>query len=115
MEFLSTMTLCHIIGLSACAPLWKIAHKNVKNLSTKKEGYHACVSYLNLIQNKAFKDKIDRCMSHQFDEKISASLKKTLNQDNIHFIDLIVFYKNTKSLILNVLVVVVYCLIKKYV
>ena len=41
-------------------------------LSTKKEVYQfqvACISYLNLRQNKEFKEKIDKCLSQQFDKK----------------------------------------------
>ena len=35
----NTMHLCHILSLSARAPLWKMAHKKMNNLSTKKEVY----------------------------------------------------------------------------
>ena len=28
--------LYHIINLSACVPLWKMAHKKMNNMSTKK-------------------------------------------------------------------------------
>ena len=45
--------VCHILSLSACAPLWKMAHKKVNNLSTKKGFYQfqvACVLYLKLRQ-----------------------------------------------------------------
>ena len=51
--------LCRILSLSARAPLWKIARKKVNIFSMRKEDYQfrvACVSYLNLKQNKAFKE-----------------------------------------------------------
>ena len=56
------MILIHIISLSARANIWKMARKKVNNLSINKEFYQfkvACVSYLNLKQDKEFKEKID--------------------------------------------------------
>ena len=72
-------------------------------LSTKKEVYQfqvACISYLNLRQNKEFKEKIDKCLSQQFDKKKSASMRKTLEQDSTNFITLMMFYENSKTLII---------------
>ena len=53
----------HIISLIYRAPLWKMTLNKVNNFSTEKEVYKfqvACVSYLNLKQNKALKKKIDK-------------------------------------------------------
>ena len=69
----------------------------------------SCVSYLNLKQNKALKEQIDQCLSHQFDEKTSASMREALQHNSDNAIDLIMFYENRKSIILKVLGVVVYC------
>ena len=66
------MPLLHILSLSARVSLWKMSHKKVKNFSTNKEVYQfqvACVSNLNLKQNKVFKEKVDKCLSNQFDGK----------------------------------------------
>ena len=114
----NTMHLIHILGLSDCAPLWKMSRKNVNNWSTKKEVHQfkvACVSYMNLIQSKAFKEQIYKCMSHQFDEKITATMRKTIKHNSTREIYLIMYYKNGKSLIFKVLGVFVYCFIEKYV
>ena len=57
----------------------------MKDISTNNEVYQfiaSCVSYPKLRQNKAFKEKIDKCLSHQFDEKTSASIRGKLKQDN---------------------------------
>ena len=84
----------------------------------KKEVYLfqvACVSYLNLKQNKAFREKIDKCLSHQFDEKMTASMRKILKHNSTRSISLIIFYEKKKSLIFKVLGVTVYCFIDKYV
>ena len=43
----STMPLCHIFNLSGHAYLWKMAHKKVKNFSTKKEDYQFQVGYVS--------------------------------------------------------------------
>ena len=78
----NTMNIIQIICLSAHALLWEIARKKVNKFSTKKEFYQfqvACVSYLNLKQNKALKEKIDKCLSNQFDVKTSAHTRKKLN------------------------------------
>ena len=93
-----------------------MAHKTVNQLFMKKEYYQfqvACVSYLNLKQNKPFKEQVDKFLSNQFDVTTSQQMRKTLKQDNNCFIDLIMFYENRKSLIFDVLVVVVYCFIDK--
>ena len=95
-----------------------MAHKKAKNLSTNKEVYQfqvACVLYINLEQNKAFKEKIDKFLFTQFCGKTSEHMSKTLKHDSTHVIDLIIFYENRKSLIFKVLGVVVYCFILKYV
>ena len=63
------MPLCHILSLSVRANISKMARNKVNNLSTKKEVYQfkvECVSYLNLRQNKALKEQIDKHLSHQF-------------------------------------------------
>ena len=63
----STMPLCHIFNLSGHAYLWKMAHKKVNNLSTKKEYYQFQVpylSYLNLKQNKEFKEQAQILLSN---------------------------------------------------
>ena len=67
----NTNTICCILSLSDRAPLWKMARKKVRNISMKNEVYQfqvACVSYMSLRQNNAFKYQIDNCMSHQSDE-----------------------------------------------
>ena len=79
-----------------------MARKKVKNFYTKKEYYqfHAgYLSYLNLKQNKSFKEEVDKCLSSRFDSKTSTQMKKTLKQDNTRVIALIMFDKNRKSLI----------------
>ena len=73
------------------------------------------MSYLNLRQNKAFKEKFYKCLSHQFNEKITASMRKTLQQDSTFINDVIVLYNDKKALVFKDLVVVVYCFIEKYV
>ena len=65
----NTNTLCHILSLSDCAPIWKMARKKVS-----KEDYQfkvPCVSYINLRPNKAFKEKFDNYFSNQFYTKNS--------------------------------------------
>ena len=65
-KFCNTISLYHIINLSASAPIWKMACKKVNDLFTKKEDYQfqvGCVSYFNLKQNKAIKEKFDKCLS----------------------------------------------------
>ena len=105
MKFYNTDPLCHIFNLSACESLWKIARKKVNNLSANKEFYQfqvACVSYLILKQSKAFKERIDRCLSTQFDGKTPAHIRKKLKHKSTCAIDLIMFYKNSKLLISKV-------------
>ena len=72
-----------IISLSIRAPLWKNSHNKVDNLLTNKEVYQfqdACVSYLNIKQNKVFMEQIDKCLSTQFYWKTSAHMRKHLNR-----------------------------------
>ena len=70
------INLCHILNLSACAPLSKMSCKKV----TKKEdnqfqvGY---VSYLNF-KKKEFKEQVDKFLSYQFDSKTSTKIRRTL-------------------------------------
>ena len=112
------MFIVHILILSANEPLWQMERKKVKDLSTNKEFYQfkfACVSYLNLKQKKAFKKKVDKCLSTQFYGKTSAYFRKTLKCDSAHAIALIMLYENSKSPIFKVLGVAVYCFIEKYV
>ena len=73
------------------------------------------MSYLNLSQNKSFKQKINKCMSQKFDGKTSAHMRKTLKYYNNCAISLIMSYNNRKSLIFKLLVVVAYLFIDKYV
>ena len=90
----------------------------MKNFSTDKEVYQfqvACVSYIYLKQNKAFKEQIDKCLSTKFDIKTSARMIKRLKHDCTHSIALIMFYENRTSFILKVLGVVVYCFNDQYV
>ena len=64
-QVFNTIRLCYILRLSACEPIWKIAHKKASNFYRKKEVYKfqvACVSYLNLNQNKVLKEKIGKCL-----------------------------------------------------
>ena len=47
-----------------------MAHNKANNLSTKKEDYKfncSGVSYLNLKQNKSFKEKVGKCLYNKFD------------------------------------------------
>ena len=107
----NTMPLCHVLSLNTRAPIWKMERKKVKFFSTKKQVYQlqvACVSYLNLIENKEFKEKIDKHLTQKFDVKNSEQTRKTPKQDNTHIVALIMFYKNRESLIFKVLGVVVY-------
>ena len=46
---------------------------------------------------------------------MSQQIRKTTKQDNINFIDIIMFYKIRKSTIFKVLSIFVYCFIEKYV
>ena len=58
-----------------------MARRKVNNFSTDKEVYKsqvACVSYLNLNQNTALKEKFYKCLSTQFDSKTSAHIRKRL-------------------------------------
>ena len=76
-----------------------MSHKKVNNFSTKKEDYKfqvSCVSYMNLEKNKTLKDQVDKCLYNQFDVTTSQQMSKTLQQDNTHDIDLIMFYNNRK-------------------
>ena len=85
----------HIISLIYRAPLWKMTLNKVNNFSTEKEVYKfqvACVSYLNLKQNKAFKDKIIKCLPQHFDVITSQHMRKTLKQEKLCVIALIVWY-----------------------
>ena len=69
LKFCNSFPLCCIINRRNHAPLWNIPNKKVKKNSTKKEDYEfqvGCVSYLNLEQNKAFKDKFDKCLYSKF-------------------------------------------------
>ena len=114
----NTMSLCHILRLSAGAPFWKEACKKVNNFSIRKVVYQfqvVGVSYLNLRQNNVFRDKIDNCLSQQLDVKMSQQIRRTLKQESTFIIALIMLYENRKSLILKVLGVVVCCFIEKYV
>ena len=65
------------------------------------------MSYPNLKQNKTFKEKVDYCVSSKSYPENSTQIRKTLKQDNIHDVALIMFYNNRKLIILNVLSVVV--------
>ena len=70
---------------------------------------------LNYTQNKELKEKIDKYLSNQFYGKKPAHMRKTIKHESTCDIALIMFYENRKSLIFNVLGVVVYCFIEKYV
>ena len=105
------MNLVHIISLSYRATLWQKEHNKVKNASTNKEVYQFQVSYvlyLKLKQNKAFIEKIYKCLYHKFDEKTPASMRKTLKYGSNRAIAQTMFYENRKSIILKVLGVVMY-------
>ena len=74
------MPICYIISLSYHATLCQMACKKVNDLSKEKEEYQfevACVSYLNLKQNKAFKEDVDKCLSYQFYVKASLQMSVT--------------------------------------
>ena len=89
----------------------EMARKMVNDFSTKKEYYQSqvgCVSYLNIKQNKAPKEKLYQCLSSQFYSKMSIKMSKNLKHDNNSVIALILFYNKRKLLILKVLGVVVY-------
>ena len=61
----------------------------MNNLFTKKEVYQfkvAFVSYLKLKQNRALKEKIDKCLSHHFDRKTPAITRTTFKQDSTRVI-----------------------------
>ena len=73
------------------------------------------MSYINLKQNKAFREKIYKCLSTQFDGKKSSYMRKTLKHNMARDIARIMFYDKSKSLIFKVLVVFVYCFIDKHV
>ena len=109
--------LFHIISLSDSSPLSKMSCKKVNNISMKKEVYKfkfICVSYINLIQNKALKEQIDKCMYQKIDGKISEHMRKTIKNDSTRETNLIMFHENSNSLIFKVLGVVVYLFIEEY-
>ena len=90
----NTTPLVHIIRLSDCAPLWIMSHKKVKTFSTNKEFYQfqvVYVPYLNLSQNKAFKDQIDKCLPNKFYGKTPAHMRRTLKHSSNCAIALIMF------------------------
>ena len=112
------MSLCHILSLCARAPIWKMVRKKVNIFSMKKEYYQfqvACLSYMNLKNNKAFKEQVDKCLPNQFDVTTSKHIMKTPKQYHTRVIDLIIFYNDSKSLIFNELGVFVHFFIEKYV
>ena len=56
-----------------------MAHNKANNLSMKKEDYKfkfSGVSYLNLKQNKSFKEQIDKCLYQQFDVRTPKLTRK---------------------------------------
>ena len=88
----NTMPLVHLLSLSAREPLWKISHKKVRNVLTNEEVYQfkvSCVSYPNLKQNQAFKEKIGKYLSTQINGKTSAHIGKTLKNESTCAISLI--------------------------
>ena len=71
-KFCNSIPIYHIINMSACAPIRHMARKKVNNLSMKKEEYQfkfGRMSYLDLKQNKVFKEKVYKCLSYKFDPK----------------------------------------------
>ena len=86
-----------------------MARKKVKHLSTKNKSYifqAACVKYITLKQNKAFKEKVYRFFSTKFDVAGFIKMRKTLKQHNTHVIALLMLYANKNSLLFKFLVVV---------
>ena len=66
------------------------------------------IYYPNLKQNREFKEKVERCLYLQFFTKTSAKKRKTMKHYNTCVIDILMFYDNTRFLIIKVLGVVVY-------
>ena len=64
--FLNSTSLCRIFNISDHAPRWNMSRKNLKDGSKRMEKYLfqvGCMSYPNLKQNMAFKEKDERCLS----------------------------------------------------
>ena len=100
----NTIPLLHIIILSNNAHPWKMAQEKVNTLPTNKEVYqsqNACVSYLNTKQRMHSMRKLMNICSNNFMLERHNKQTKTLKPDNYHVIDLIVFYKNRRSLIVG--------------
>ena len=61
-KFCNSFPLCHILNMSDCVPLWSMACKKMNNVSKRTEEYQLEVRgmlYLNLKQNKAFKEQVE--------------------------------------------------------
>ena len=109
--FFYPIYLCYIMIISDHAPFCHRARNKANNVSNKTEGHQfksGCMSYSNLKHNKSFKQQVEIFLSSQFNYKISIHMIKTMKYYSTLFIDLIVFYDNSKQLIFKVLGVVVY-------
>ena len=88
-----------------------MASKKVDNFSKEKEDYQfqvVCMLYLNLKDNKSFKDQVDKILSSKFDSKTSIQMRKILKQENTPVVFLIMLYDNRRLIIFKVFGVVVY-------
>ena len=110
--------LCNILSISTRAPLWNMAHKNVKDFSNKKEKYlfqFGCIYFMTSKQNMESKEQVERCLSSKFDTKMSKKKRKNTKDENTHAFTLLMFYDNRKSLIYKLLGVAVHFFSDEYV
>ena len=72
-----------------------------------------CVIF-ELKKSKAFNDQVNKCFPSKIYSKTSTQTRKTSKQDNIHVIDIIMFYENNELLIFKLLGIVVYWFLENY-
>ena len=72
------------------------------------------VCHILSLKKQCIKENVEKCLSSKLNSKTSTQSRKK-KQDNTHVIAIIMLYENRKSLIFNVLVVVVYIFSEKYV
>ena len=70
------------------------------------------MAFPTLKQNKAFKEKVERCLSSRFLYLTSQQIRKTMNNENTCVLAILNFYENINLLIYKALGVVDYCFLE---
>ena len=114
--FYHSVTLCNILSLNSCAPLWHFACKKMEYVSNNKRNFQFQVGYMSFLTlKKGIQGEIIKTYATRFDTLTSQAIIRVIKKYNTNALALFMFSENRKSLVFKVHMLVIYCIINKHI